>query len=72
VLRRVSPGEERGGATDSCRWGSTVEYFMGYEGGEFGFTGNIEEDLLGITSVHPMRKDSVREYLNRAGRAGRW
>jgi phosphoglycolate phosphatase len=25
VLRRVSPGEERGGATDSCRWGSTRE-----------------------------------------------
>jgi wyosine [tRNA(Phe)-imidazoG37] synthetase (radical SAM superfamily) len=44
-----------------------VEYLMGYEGDEFGFSGNIEEDLLGITSVHPMREDSVREYLSRAG-----
>jgi wyosine [tRNA(Phe)-imidazoG37] synthetase (radical SAM superfamily) len=44
-----------------------VEYLMGYEGGEFGFSGNIEEDLLGITSVHPMREESVREYLKRAG-----
>jgi len=44
-----------------------VEYLMGYEGDEFGFSGNIEEDLLSITSVHPMREDSVREYLKRAG-----
>jgi Mg2+-importing ATPase len=28
VLRRVSPGEERGGATDSCRWGSTLTNLM--------------------------------------------
>jgi len=46
---------------------AVVEYLMGYEGDEFGFSGNIEEDLLGITSVHPMREDSVREYLKRAG-----
>jgi wyosine [tRNA(Phe)-imidazoG37] synthetase (radical SAM superfamily) len=46
---------------------AVVEYLMGYEGNEFGFTGNIEDDLLGITSVHPMREDSVREYLKRAG-----
>lgn len=45
----------------------SVEYLIGHEGGEFGFSGNIEEDLLGITSVHPMREDSVREYLKRAG-----
>lgn len=45
----------------------SVEYLMGYEGDEFGFSGNIVEDLLGITSVHPMREDSVREYLKRAG-----
>jgi wyosine [tRNA(Phe)-imidazoG37] synthetase (radical SAM superfamily) len=44
-----------------------VEYLMGYEGDEFGYSGNIEEDLLGITSVHPMREESVREYLKRAG-----
>jgi wyosine [tRNA(Phe)-imidazoG37] synthetase (radical SAM superfamily) len=44
-----------------------VEYLMGYEGNEFGFSGNIEEDLLGITSVHPMREEAVREYLKKAG-----
>jgi len=44
-----------------------VEYLMGYEGNEFGYSGNIEEDLLGITSVHPMREDSVKEYLKKAG-----
>ncbi len=44
----------------------SVEYLMGHGGGEFGFSGNIEEDLLGITSVHPMREDAVREYLKKA------
>jgi wyosine [tRNA(Phe)-imidazoG37] synthetase (radical SAM superfamily) len=46
---------------------STVEYLMGYEGNDFGFSGNVEEDLLGITSVHPMREDAVRQYLGKAG-----
>jgi len=44
-----------------------VEYLICSEGNEFGFSGNIEEALLGITSVHPMREDAVREYLKRAG-----
>lgn len=44
-----------------------VEYLIGPEGNEFGFSGNIEEALLGITSVHPMREDAVRQYLRRAG-----
>jgi wyosine [tRNA(Phe)-imidazoG37] synthetase (radical SAM superfamily) len=46
---------------------AVVEYLMGYEGDEFGYSGNMEEDLLAITSVHPMREDSVREYLKKAG-----
>jgi len=46
---------------------SNVEYLIGYEVGEFGFSGNIEEDLLGITAVHPMRKEAVRAYLKKAG-----
>jgi len=29
-----------------------VEYLIGYEGNAFAFTGNVEEDLLSITSVH--------------------
>jgi hypothetical protein len=44
-----------------------VEYLAGYEGNEFGFSGNIEEDLLAITSVHPMREEAVRAYLKKAG-----
>jgi len=43
-----------------------VEHLIGYEGNEFAFTGNLEEDLLSITSVHPMREDAVREYLAKA------
>jgi len=44
-----------------------VEYLIGYEGNAFAFTGNVEEDLLSITAVHPMREDAVREFLMRAG-----
>jgi wyosine [tRNA(Phe)-imidazoG37] synthetase (radical SAM superfamily) len=44
-----------------------VEYLIGYEGNAFAFTGNVEEDLLSITAVHPMRLDAVREFLLRAG-----
>ncbi|ASJ03451.1 radical SAM protein [Thermococcus profundus] len=43
-----------------------VEYLIGYEGNAFAFTGNVEEDLLSITSVHPMREDAVREFLKKA------
>lgn len=43
-----------------------VEYLIGYEGNAFAFTGNVEEDLLSITAVHPMRKESVIEFLKRA------
>jgi len=45
---------------------ANVEYLIGYEGNAFASTGNPEEDLLSITSVHPMRKDAVREFLARA------
>jgi wyosine [tRNA(Phe)-imidazoG37] synthetase (radical SAM superfamily) len=43
-----------------------VEYLIGYEGNAFAFTGNIEEDLLSITAVHPMRKEAVEEFLKKA------
>ena len=43
-----------------------VEYLIGYEGNAFAFTGNIEEDLLSITAVHPMRGEAVSEFLSRA------
>jgi len=43
-----------------------VEYLIGYEGNAFAFTGNVEEELLGIMSVHPMRENAVKEFLEKA------
>jgi len=43
-----------------------TEYLIGYEGNAFAFTGNVEEDLLSITSVHPMREEAVNEFLKKA------
>jgi len=45
-----------------------TEYLIGYEGNAFAFTGNAEEDLLNITSVHPMREEAVNEFLTKAKR----
>ncbi len=42
-----------------------VEYLIGFEGNEFASTGEIEEDILSITSVHPIREDSMKALLNR-------
>lgn len=44
-----------------------VEYLIGYEGNAFAFTGDVEEDLLSITAVHPMRAEAVSEFLTQAG-----
>lgn len=43
-----------------------VEYLIGYEGNNFAFTGNVEEDLLNVTAVHPMREEAVQKLLSRA------
>ena len=43
-----------------------VEYLIGYEGNEFAYTGNVEEDILSISAVHPMREDAVRKLLSRS------
>ncbi len=43
-----------------------VEYLIGYEGDGFAFTGNVVEDLINITSVHPMREDAVEKFLKKA------
>lgn len=45
---------------------SKVEYLVGYEGNAFAFTGEVEEDILSITSVHPMREEALRDFLKRA------
>jgi wyosine [tRNA(Phe)-imidazoG37] synthetase (radical SAM superfamily) len=44
-----------------------VEYLIGYEGNSFARTGRVQDDLLSITSVHPMREDAVVEFLGNAG-----
>jgi wyosine [tRNA(Phe)-imidazoG37] synthetase (radical SAM superfamily) len=43
-----------------------VEYLIGYEGNAFAFTGNVEEDLLSIMAVHPMRKEAIDKFLIKA------
>jgi wyosine [tRNA(Phe)-imidazoG37] synthetase (radical SAM superfamily) len=47
--------------------GLNVEYLIGYEGNDFASTGNIEQDILSITSVHPMREDAVEDFLLKSG-----
>ncbi len=44
-----------------------VEYLIGYEGNAFAHTGEIEDDILSIASVHPMKKEAVEEFLKKAG-----
>lgn len=44
-----------------------VELLIGYEGSTFSSTGNFEEDLLSITSVHPLRRDAVEKLAEKTG-----
>jgi len=44
-----------------------VELLVGYEGNAFAFTGNLREDILSITAVHPMRREAVESLLKKAG-----
>jgi len=37
------------------------------EYGDFTYTGDVKSDILAITSVHPMREESVMEMLERSG-----
>lgn len=43
-----------------------VECLLGVETGSFGYSGDVEDDILGITAVHPMARDSVVELLDKA------
>lgn len=45
---------------------NNVELLTGYEGTSFFYTGDVEQDILSITSVHPMREDAVRELLGKS------
>ncbi|WP_456421066.1 radical SAM protein [Thermococcus sp.] len=49
----------------SERLGGKVEYLIGYEGNAFASTGNIIEDILSITAVHPMREEALKELLRK-------
>jgi hypothetical protein len=44
-----------------------VEYLTAYEGDDFAYSGNIVQDLLSITSVHPMREEAIKAMLTKAG-----
>jgi wyosine [tRNA(Phe)-imidazoG37] synthetase (radical SAM superfamily) len=44
-----------------------VECLVDYEGNAFSHTRDVQEDLLGITSVHPMRLEAVKEFLQTVG-----
>lgn len=44
-----------------------VEYLIGYEGDAFAHTGSVAGDILSITSVHPMRRSAMDEFLSKAG-----
>lgn len=46
---------------------SNVECLTGYEGNHFTATGNIVDDLLSITAVHPMREDALARLLRKTG-----
>jgi wyosine [tRNA(Phe)-imidazoG37] synthetase (radical SAM superfamily) len=54
-------------SVDASGHNLNVEYLIGYEGNAFASTGKVEQDLLNITSVHPMRQDAVSGFLERAG-----
>jgi wyosine [tRNA(Phe)-imidazoG37] synthetase (radical SAM superfamily) len=44
----------------------SVECLIGYEGNAFATTGDVVDDMLSITAVHPMREAAVRDLLARA------
>jgi wyosine [tRNA(Phe)-imidazoG37] synthetase (radical SAM superfamily) len=44
-----------------------VELLVGYEGDAFASTGDLANDILSITAVHPMREDAIKNLIARAG-----
>ena len=42
-----------------------TQLLTGFEGTDTGYTGNIYEDILNITSVHPLREDTLQELLKK-------
>ena len=44
---------------------TNIEYLTGYEGNLFTSTGDVVEDILSITAVHPMREEAIHELLKK-------
>ena len=44
-----------------------TEFLTGFEGTDTGYTGNIYEDILNITAVHPLREDAIQKLLQNDG-----
>ena len=44
-----------------------VELLLGYEGNAFSSTGDVEEDILSITAVHPMQEGALKQLLTNVG-----
>ncbi len=42
-----------------------VELLIGFEGDKFASTGNLKEDILSITAVHPMTEKAVKQLLEK-------
>ncbi|MFO8236085.1 MAG: radical SAM protein [Bacteroidales bacterium] len=42
-----------------------VELLLGHEGNAFAHSGDTKKDILSITAVHPMRDDSIQEFLDK-------
>lgn len=47
------------------KWNLNVEFLTCYEGNAFASTGNFEADILSITSVHPMKKEAVKDLVRK-------
>lgn len=45
-----------------------VECLLGFAVQPFGYTGDIERDLLSITSVHPMRESEIVKFIKKTGK----
>jgi wyosine [tRNA(Phe)-imidazoG37] synthetase (radical SAM superfamily) len=47
--------------------GLPTEFLIGYEGDAFNATGDVKENILSITAVHPMRKSALAALLSKTG-----
>ncbi len=45
--------------------GLNTELILGFEGTNTGFTGNAMEDIINISTVHPIREDTMLELLRK-------